>query len=74
MATVRIQEPTDSAALTPPELPPLGKTVGVVAGLRHGVTVTPGTGNWKTLEETARNLDGYDFDAWRQLFDASVAE
>lgn len=66
MATVRIQKQIDSATLTLPELQPfLGKTVEIIVRERNDATISPGTGNWQALQETAEQLEDYDFDAWR---------
>ena len=67
MATVQIKKPIDSATLTLPVLQPIvGNAVEFVRRERNGVVVTAGSGDWKALEVAASQLDGYDFEAWRQ--------
>ena len=64
MSAIRIRKRIDSETLHLPELRPLlGKAVEII--VREQPAILPGTGNWAALEEAARDLAGYDFDAWR---------
>jgi hypothetical protein len=66
--TIRIQRTLDSETLHLPELRPLlGKAVETI--VREQPAIRPGTGDWAALEEAAANLEGYDFDAWREQRD-----
>ena len=66
--TIRIKRTLDSEILHLPELCPLlGKAVEIT--VQEQPAVLPGTGDWAALEEAARDLEGYDFDAWRRQRD-----
>ena len=68
MTAIHIHRQLTSATL--PELGPwIGKTVDITVREADRPAVTPGTGDWSALEAAANNLDGYDFDAWRQQRD-----
>lgn len=58
-----------------PVLLPNGTPVRVEP-LASAPRVVSGTGNWKALEEAAKVLTDYDFDAWREqrAFDARQSE
>jgi hypothetical protein len=65
MDTIRIQRTLDSETLHLPEIRPLlGKTVEII--VQEQPAIVPGTGDWAALEEASRDLEGYDFDAWRR--------
>jgi hypothetical protein len=67
MNAIRVRRRIESETLHLPELRPLiGKTVEIIVVEEPTPTVRPGTGDWAALEEAARNLEGYDFNAWRE--------
>ncbi|MBI1900936.1 MAG: hypothetical protein HYS13_07465 [Planctomycetia bacterium] len=67
---IRIQKKIESETLRLPELKPLiGKTVQII--VVEEPSAPAAEGDWKELERLARDLEGYDFDAWRQLRAAS---
>jgi hypothetical protein len=66
--TIRIKRTLDSETLYLPEIRPLlGKNVEIT--IQEEPVVVPGTGDWGALEEAAADLEGYDFEAWRQQRD-----
>jgi hypothetical protein len=68
MTLIRIHRTLDSETLHLPELRPLlGKTVEII--VQEQPAILPGTGEWAALEEAAGDLEGYDFDAWREQRD-----
>jgi hypothetical protein len=70
MTTIHVRRRIESETLHLPELKPLiGKTVEILVVEELSPLVKPGTGDWAALEEAARNLEGYDFDAWRDQRD-----
>lgn len=68
MNAIRIRTTIESETLHLPELKELiGQTVEIIV-LEDGprVGVRPGTGNWDEATQAAKELAGYDFDAWRE--------
>ena len=73
MSILRLRRKLDSDTLYLPELKPLiGKTVQIVVCEESATAASPGTGDWAALEEAANDLEGYDFDAWRDQRDYDV--
>lgn len=67
MSAIRIFRKLDSETLHLPELKPLlGKTVEIIVQEQTRSDIRPGTGDWAALEDAASDLEGYDFDAWRE--------
>src|SRR6266511_3833400 len=67
MNAFRIRKKLDSETLHLPELRPLlGQTVEIIVlEQEEAPAVRPGTGDWEAAAQAVRELEGYDFDAWR---------
>ena len=64
MHAIHIRMKIDSETLHLPELKPLiGKTVEIVV---REQAANPDAANWAALEQLARDLKDYDFDAYRE--------
>lgn len=61
-----------------PHLPELqsfiGKTIEMIVWENAAPAVTPGTGDWSAIATAARELDGYDVDAWRDQRDIDLQD
>ena len=67
MHVVRIRRTVESETLYLPELRPfLGKSVEIVVREEPASDVNPGTSAWDAAGQAVRELDDYDFDAWRE--------
>jgi hypothetical protein len=67
MNAVRIRCKLESETLHLPELKPLiGKNVEILVQEETTPAVIPGTGDWEAALQAARELEDYDFDAWRE--------
>ena len=70
MAAIRIRKTIDSDTLTLPELRPLiGRTVDIVIEDPSPAVppgFIPGTGDWDAVLAATRQLQDYDYDAWRE--------
>ena len=65
MNLIRICKQVESETLFLPELRPLiGQTVEITVQEKPARGAAPG--NWPALERLARQLQGYDFDAWQE--------
>lgn len=70
MNAVRIHRKLESDTLHLPELRPLiGKAVEIIILEEPTPAITPGTGDWDAAMKAARELDDYDFDAFRKQRD-----
>lgn len=67
MNAVRIRRTLESDTLHLPELKTLiGKTVEIIVLEEPVPAITPGTGDWDAAMKAARELEDYDFDAFRK--------
>ena len=68
MNAIRIRKKLDSDTLHLPELRPLlGKTVEIIVlEEEESPGIRPGTGDWDAAARAVRELEDYDFDAWRE--------
>ena len=68
MNAVTIRMKIESETLHLPELKPLiGKAVEIV--VREEPVTAASVADWDAAMQAARELEGYDFDAWRQQRD-----
>lgn len=75
MEALRIETTITGETLYLPQLKPFkGKAVEILVRERSVPEVRPGTSNWAAVEAAVRGLEDYDFDAWRAIRDAEVAE
>ncbi len=71
MKAIRIHKQLESETLHLPELRPLvGKRVEII--VQEEPAPATGTGNWADLEQLARDLKDYVFDAWREQRDLDL--
>lgn len=67
MNVVHIRRKLESDTLHLPELKPLvGKVVEITVQVESTPGISPGTGDWDAAVQAARELENYDFDAWRR--------
>jgi len=67
MNAVRIRRKLESETLHLPELKPfIGKNVEIIVQEEPMPAVIPGTGGWDAAMQAARELEDYDFEAWRE--------
>lgn len=75
MDVLRIETVITGDTLVLPQLKPFeGKAVEIVVRERIVPDVRPGTSNWAEVEAAVMGLTDYDFDAWREMREAEVAE
>jgi len=73
MIAIRIETTIDSETLHLPQLKPLvGKSVEIIVREKSGPVITPGTNDWAAMETAVRELEDYDFDAWREQREAEL--
>jgi hypothetical protein len=71
MNAIRIETTISSETLHLPQLKPLvGKCVEIIVREKSASNVTPPTRNWTDVEEAVRQLEDYDFDAYREAREA----
>jgi hypothetical protein len=75
MDALRIETFITGETLVLPQLKPFeGKAVEIIVRERCVPRVTPGTSNWADVEAALKGLEDYDFDAWREVRAAEIAE
>ncbi|HJQ81948.1 MAG TPA: hypothetical protein VJ828_18425 [Lacipirellulaceae bacterium] len=73
MTAIRIETTIDSETLYLPQLKPLvGKSVEIIVREKSAPIVTPPTRNWTDVEDAVRQLEDYDFDAYREARELEV--
>jgi hypothetical protein len=71
MTAIRIETQLDSDTLYLPQLKPLlGKAVEIIVREKAVPIVTPGTSDWADVQAAVRDLEDYDFGAWREVHNA----
>jgi hypothetical protein len=73
MTAIRIETMIDSETLYLPQLKPLvGKSVEIIVREKASLSVTPPASSWAEVENAARELKDYDFDAYREARETEV--
>ena len=68
MSTIRIETTIDSDTLYLPQLKPMvGKSVEIVVREMATPTISPATSDWAAVEAAVRELEDYDFQAYREV-------
>jgi hypothetical protein len=75
MAAIHIETMINSETLHLPQLKPLvGKKVEITVREKCAPIVTPGGSDWAGMEMAFREIEDYDFEAWRALRDTELRQ
>ena len=73
MHAIRLRRKLESDHPHLPELQSfVGKMIEMIVWEGATPVLTPGTGDWSAVATAARDLEGYDFDAWQDQRSADL--